>query len=164
MSIPTRPVRDLMPVYTSYREQYRAAHGTAAPPISLNVNMYCHADPEVARERSRRHMHTFFASNVRHYEMAGEHFAKTEGYQRYAETAALLRQVGLEAAAEAAAAVALFGTPDQILAQVAEVKDVLGDFQLIVIPSFGGLHYDQAVASLELFAKEVMPGARELQG
>jgi len=37
----------------------------------------------------------------------GEHFAKTEGYQRYAETAALLRQVGQEAAAS----VALFGSP-----------------------------------------------------
>jgi alkanesulfonate monooxygenase SsuD/methylene tetrahydromethanopterin reductase-like flavin-dependent oxidoreductase (luciferase family) len=128
MSIPTRPVPDLMPVYNSYREQYRAAHGAQPPPISLNVNMYCHADPDIARERSRRHMRTFFASNVRHYEMAGEHFAKTEGYQRYAETAALLRQVGQEAAAEAAASVALFGSPDQILKQVAAIRDVLGDF------------------------------------
>ena len=100
----------------------------------------------------------------RHYEMAGEHFAQTGGYERYAETAALLRQVGLQAAAEAAASVALFGTPDELLRQVADIKDVLGDFQLIVIPSFGGLPYDQAAASLELFAKEVMPGARELQG
>jgi hypothetical protein len=33
-----------------------------------------------------------------------------------------------------------------------------------VIPSFGGLPYDQAIRSLELFAKEVMPGVRELQG
>lgn len=96
--------------------------------------------------------------------MAGEHFAQTEGYQRYAETAALLRMVGPEAAAEAAAPVALFGTLDQILAQIADIKDVLGDFQLIVIPSFGGLPYDQAFQSLELFAKEVMPGTRELQG
>jgi alkanesulfonate monooxygenase SsuD/methylene tetrahydromethanopterin reductase-like flavin-dependent oxidoreductase (luciferase family) len=164
MSIPTRPVPDLMPVYDGYRQQYRAAHGTSAPAISLNVNMYCHTDPDVARERSRRHMHAFFASNVRHYEMAGEHFAQTEGYQRYAETAELLRMVGLEAAAEAAAAVALFGTPDQILGQIAGIKDVLGDFQLIVIPSFGGLPYEQANQSLELFAKEVMPGTRELQG
>ncbi len=164
MSIPTRPVPDLMPTYTAYRQQYLAAHGVAAPPISLNVNMYCHPDASVARERSRRYAHEFFASNVRHYEMAGEHFAQTEGYQRYAETAAILRKVGLEAAAEAFASVALFGTPDQILAQVAGIKDVLGDFQLIVIPSFGGLPYEQANQSVELFAKEVMPGVRELQG
>ena len=96
--------------------------------------------------------------------MAGEHFAKTEGYQRYARGAALLRQVGQEAAAEAAASVALFGTPEEILKQVTDIGDVLGDFQLIVIPSFGGLPYDQAIQSLELFAREVMPGVRELQG
>ena len=164
MSIPTRPVPDLMPVYTSYRDQYRAAHGITAPPISLNVNMYCHEDAEVARERSLPYIHTFFASNVRHYEFTGHHFAQTEGYQRYDEIAQAFRQMGVEAAAEAAAAVALFGTPDQLLRQIADIKDVLGDFQLIVIPSFGGLPYDQAAASLELFAKEVMPGARELQG
>jgi len=164
MSIPVRPIPDQMPVYTSYRDQYRAAHGAGAPPISLNVNMYCHQDANVARERSRRHIHAFFASNVRHYEMAGEHFAQTAGYQRYAETAALLRQVGLEAAAEGYASVSLCGTPDQLLRQIADIKDVLGDFQLIVIPSFGGLPYEQANASLELFAKEVMPGTRELQG
>lgn len=164
MTIVTRPVPDLMPVFTSYREQYRARHGVEAPPISLNVNMYCHGDAEVARERSQRYIHRFFASNVRHYEMAGDHFAEIEGYQRYAEIARMLRQTGLEAAAAAYAASALCGTPDQILERLAGIKDVLGSFQLIVLPSFGGMPYDQAEQSLELFAKEVMPAARELRG
>ena len=64
----------------------------------------------------------------------------------------------------ASLSVALFGTPDQMLKQVAGIRDVLGDFQLIVIPCFGGLPCDQATRSLELFAKEVMSGVRELQG
>ena len=164
MSIPTRPVPDLMPVYTSYRDQYRAAHRVAAPPISLNVNMYCHEDAEVARERSLPYIHTFFASNVRHYEFTGHHFAQTEGYQRYDEIAQAFRQMGVEAAADAYAASALCGTPDQIIKQIADIQNVLGSFQLIVLPSFGGMPYDQAGQSLELFAKEVMPAARELQG
>ena len=152
MSIPTRPVPDLIPVYESYRAQYRAAHGVAAPAISLNVNMYCHQDAGVAPERSRQATHKFFASNVRHYEMAGEHFATTGGYERYAETAALLRQVGLEAAAS----VALFGTPDQIMRQVTGIRDVLGDFQLIVIPSFGGAASGIGRAMVARFAAEGM--------
>ena len=164
MSIPTRPVPDLMPVFTSYRDQYRAAHGAGAPPISLNVNMYCHEDAEVARERSLPYIHTFFASNVRHYEFTGHHFAQTEGYQRYDEIAQAFRQMGVEAAADAYAASALCGTPDQIIKQIADIQYVLGSFQLIVLPSFGGMPYDQAGQSLELFAKEVMPAARELQG
>jgi len=164
LTIVTQPVPNLMPAFTSYRERYRAAHGVDAPPIALNLNMYCHEDAEVARERSLLYIHRFFASNVRHYEFTGEHFAQIEGYQRYDEIARMFRQMGVEAAADAYAACALSGTPDQILSQLAGIKDVLGSFELIVLPSFGGMPYDQAEQSLELFAKEVMPAARELGG
>ena len=164
MSIVVRPVPDLMPVFDTYREQYRAAHGANPPPISLNINMYCHPDAAVAEERAQRHIGAFFASNVRHYEMAGEHFARTAGYERYAEMAGQLRAAGLEKASEAFAACSLSGTPAQIVEQIAAISDVLGDFELIVLPSFGGMPYEQAERSLELFAKEVMPAARELVG
>ncbi len=164
MSIVTRPVADLMPVYRSYREQYLARHGTTPPPISLNVNMYCHEDGATAADRAQRYIAAFFASNVEHYEMAGEHFARTAGYERYAELAAGLRAAGLEKAAGAYAASALWGTPAQIVEQLTGIAEVLGDFELIVLPSFGGMPYQQAERSLELFAKEVMPQARELAG
>jgi alkanesulfonate monooxygenase SsuD/methylene tetrahydromethanopterin reductase-like flavin-dependent oxidoreductase (luciferase family) len=163
MSIVTRPVSDLMPVYTSYREQYRSRHGVQAPPISLNVNMYCHEDREVARERAQRYITRFFYSNVKHYEMAGDHFAEIEGYQRYAELAKVLQEAGLEKAAAGYAASALWGTPAQIVEQIAGIRQVLGSFDLVVLPSFGGMPYDQAERSLELFAKEVVPAARALQ-
>jgi len=107
LTIVTQPVPNLMPVFTSYREQYRAARGTEAPPIALNVNMYCHEDADVARERSLRYIHAFFASNVRHYEFMGHHFSQTKGYERYDEVARMFRQAGLEAAADAYAACAL---------------------------------------------------------
>jgi alkanesulfonate monooxygenase SsuD/methylene tetrahydromethanopterin reductase-like flavin-dependent oxidoreductase (luciferase family) len=162
MSIVTRPVPDLMPVYEEYRQQYRALHAAAPPPVSLNVNMYCHEDAAVARERSQRHIATFFASNVRHYEMAGEHFATTAGYERYAELAGALREAGLENASAAYAESALCGTPAQIVAKIAAISEVLGDFDLVVLPSFGGMPYEHAERSLELFAKEVMPAARDL--
>jgi alkanesulfonate monooxygenase SsuD/methylene tetrahydromethanopterin reductase-like flavin-dependent oxidoreductase (luciferase family) len=162
MTIVTRPVRDLMPVFDEYRAQYRALHGRDAPPISLNVGMYCHEDAEVAWERAHRHTATFFASNVRHYEMAGEHFATTAGYERYAEVAAAIRAAGMENMATAFTEAALCGTPAQILGKLADIRAVLGDFDLIVLPSFGGLPYEQAERSLELFAKEVMPAARAL--
>jgi alkanesulfonate monooxygenase SsuD/methylene tetrahydromethanopterin reductase-like flavin-dependent oxidoreductase (luciferase family) len=164
MSIVTRPVRDTMPVFDSYREQWRARHGGTPPPISLNVNLYCHEDTRLAAERSRRYTAAFFVSNVRHYELTGEHFAHIPGYERYAAAAKSLRVAGLEKAAAAYAGCALAGTPAQILKQLADIKSMLGDFELIVLPSFGGMPYVQAERSLELFAKEVMPAARRLAG
>jgi alkanesulfonate monooxygenase SsuD/methylene tetrahydromethanopterin reductase-like flavin-dependent oxidoreductase (luciferase family) len=163
LTILTQPVPSLMPVFTSYRDQYRAQHGEPPPPIALNITMYCHEDAEVARERSLEYVHRFFASNVRHYEFTGGHFAHTEGYQRYDEIARMFREMGVDAAADAYQACALCGTPDQILAKIADIRDVLGSYELTLLPSFGGMPYDQAEQSLELFAKEVMPGARELQ-
>ena len=164
MSIVTRPVKDTMPVFDSYREQWRASHGSPPPPISLNVNMYCDQDGAAAAQRAHQYISAFFASNVRHYEMAGEHFASTPGYERYADVAAALRSAGLENASEAYAASALTGTPAQIIEQLADIKAILGDFELIVLPSFGAMPYPLAERSLELFAKEVMPAARELAG
>jgi alkanesulfonate monooxygenase SsuD/methylene tetrahydromethanopterin reductase-like flavin-dependent oxidoreductase (luciferase family) len=164
LTIVTQPVPNLMPTFTGYRDQYRAAHGVEAPPIAVNMNMYCHEDAEVAGERSLLYVHRFFASNVRHYEFTGEHFAETKGYERYDEIARVFRQIGVEAAADAYAACALCGTPDQIIEKIAGIKDVLGSFELTVLPSFGGMPYDQAEQSLELFAREVMPAAREIQG
>jgi alkanesulfonate monooxygenase SsuD/methylene tetrahydromethanopterin reductase-like flavin-dependent oxidoreductase (luciferase family) len=164
LTIVTQPVPNLMPVFTSYREQWRAAHGGEAPPIALNMNMYCHSGAEVARERSLQYIHAFFASNVRHYEFMGHHFREIKGYERYDEVAKLFRQAGLEGAADAYAACALTGTPDQIIAKLAGIKEVLGSFELTILPSFGAMPYDHAEQSLELFAREVLPAAREIQG
>ena len=163
MTIVTQPVPRLVPLFTEYRAQFAAAHGTAAPPVSLNVNMYCHADPAVAKERAHRYITRFFASNVKHYEFMGTHFKDIQGYQRYDDLARAFREAGLEKAADNYAACAMTGNPSQILHQLADIKEAIGAFNLVVLPSFGGMPYDQAEQSLQLFAKEVLPAARELQ-
>lgn len=162
MSFIVRPVPDLMPTFTHYRELYEAEHGETAPPIALNVNMYCHEDDDVARERHFRYVNRFFMSNIEHYEMAGEHFAGIKGHERYAANAEYFRSIGLEKAADDYAATALWGSPERILGQIEAIRDVLGDFELTLAPSFGGMPYDEARASLELFAREVLPKARSL--
>ncbi len=164
MSFIVRPVPDLMANFTRYRELYETEHGEIAPPIALNVNMYCHEDDELARERHFEYVNRFFMSNVEHYEMAGEHFTGLKGHERYAANAAYFREIGLEKAANDYAATALWGDPERILGQIEAIRDVLGDFELTLAPSFGGMPYDQARASLELFAREVMPKARGMRG
>lgn len=164
MSFIVRPVPDLMENFTRYRELFETAHGEIAPPIALNVNMYCHEDDEVARERHFQYVNRFFLENVRHYEMAGTHFDGLKGHERYAANAAYFREIGVDKAATNYAATALWGNPERILGQIEAIRDVLGDFELTLAPSFGGMPYDQARASLELFAREVVPRARSLRG
>jgi alkanesulfonate monooxygenase SsuD/methylene tetrahydromethanopterin reductase-like flavin-dependent oxidoreductase (luciferase family) len=159
MSFIVRPVPDLMPTFTQYRELYEAEHHEAPLPISLAVNMYCHEDEELARERHYKYVNRFFMSNIEHYEMAGEHFEGIKGHERYAANAEYFREIGLEKAANDYAATALWGTPASILGQIEAIRDILGDFDLSLAASHGGMPHEQAAASLELFAREVLPKA-----
>ncbi len=163
MSFIVRPAADLMSEFTRYRELYEAEHGEVAPPISLGVAMYCHEDDALAEARHDEYGGRLFMSNVDHYEMAGEHFATTKGYERYAESAQVLRAAGLEKAAQSYAATTLWGSPERILGQIEAIRDVVGDFELSLQCAYGGMPYDQARASLELFAREVMPKARGMR-
>jgi alkanesulfonate monooxygenase SsuD/methylene tetrahydromethanopterin reductase-like flavin-dependent oxidoreductase (luciferase family) len=156
----TGPVEDVMANFLGYREQYEAAHGTEAPPIAVNLNLYCHDDGDLARERASEYVSRFFYSNVEHYELAGEHFTSISGYDRHDEQARQLREFGLENAAARYTGAALVGTPDDVLAELERVRGVLGRFELQLVPRFGGMPAEQADASLELFAREVLPVAR----
>jgi len=161
MSFNLKPVDKLMPTFQSYFDQYEAKWGEKGAPISLNINMYCHRDADVAHERMREYIGAFWQQNVDHYEFTGKHFATQKGYERYAEKAEALRQTGVEQAGKDYADAALWGTPEQILDRLAWMQDVMGEFELVVAPAFGGMPYDQARESLELFATEVVPVARE---
>lgn len=164
MSFVVKPVPKLMENFNKYRELYEQQHGEIAPPICLNVNMYCHENAEVARERHFEYIHRFYQSNVDHYEFGSPELSKVKGYERYAENAKRLDEVGVDGVAEAYAESALYGTPEQILSKIEEIRDVLGDFELVVAPAFGGMPYEQAHASMELFAREVLPKARSING
>jgi alkanesulfonate monooxygenase SsuD/methylene tetrahydromethanopterin reductase-like flavin-dependent oxidoreductase (luciferase family) len=161
LALVTRPVEDSMANFLAYREQHEVAHGTEAPPIAVNLNLYCHEDGDLARKRASEYLSRFFYSNVEHYEMAGEHFEGISGYARHDEQARQLRELGLENAAARYAAAALVGTPDDVLATLEHVRHVLGRFELQLVSRFGGMPAEQADASLELFAREVLTVAKK---
>ena len=50
-----------------------------------------------------------------------------------------------------------YGTPEQIIAQFATRRELIGDFELGTCFRFGGLPHDQAEESMRLFAAEVLP-------
>jgi hypothetical protein len=50
-----------------------------------------------------------------------------------------------------------WGTPAQILDKLHQRRDVLGDFDLIVQTSFGGMPEAKAEAGMRLFSEKVLP-------
>lgn len=160
MSFIIKPVDKLKETFDIYNDQWRETWDDEPPAICLNVNMYCHRDAEIAKERMFRHVGAFWQQNVDHYEFTGTHFATQKGYERYDEKARYFRERGVEQAGRDYAEAALWGTPEQIREKLEWMQEVMGTYEIVLAPAFGGMPYDQAEESLRLFATEVAPQAR----
>lgn len=161
MSFILRPVDKMLPTFNAYLDMYREKWDEQPHPVCLNVAMYCHEDEKVAVDGMYEYVGNFFEANVQHYEMDGVHFADTKGYERYGDNAALIREKGVSKAGRDYAEAALYGTPQMILEKLEWIQEQMGAFELILQPSFGGMTHEVSRASIELFAREVAPVARE---
>ena len=66
--------------------------------------------------------------------------------------------MGLDAAAAIYSSVNLYGTPDEIEAQIRAQKEILGvDHDMLVMPKYGSMTQTEAEKSMALFAREVIP-------
>lgn len=141
----------------SYREAFRRHHTREAPAPLVGDLMVCHEDPEQAEALAREYMANYFLSIVDHYELMSEHFKEVKGYEHYATAGDLFRQVGLEPSLESYVGVQTWGTPEQILEKLRWRRGVIGEFELGMIVAYGGMPQETVEASVELFAREVLP-------
>jgi alkanesulfonate monooxygenase SsuD/methylene tetrahydromethanopterin reductase-like flavin-dependent oxidoreductase (luciferase family) len=120
--------------------------------------VYCDADPLRARELGEQYVKEYFATVAEHYEIGGAHFKDTKGYEYYGNAAEAISAMGLDTMAEMYASVNTFGTPDEIVEQLRHQKQVLDcDHDVLVIPKYGSMTQEEALASIRLFAREVIP-------
>jgi len=146
-----------LPGLEDYRSRYRDQFGEEPPPPMTADFVYCSPDPAEAKERAERHMTAYLLSILEHYELFNDHFGEITGYRGYAKQAEVLRKVGVEGFVKGFLASNAYGTPDQILEHFKQRREVLGPFELATCFRFGGLPIDAAEASLQLFAREVLP-------
>lgn len=152
-----RSWKSRMPSIVRWRELFQEFHGVDAPPPMTADFCYCHPDADVAAERARTYMGTYLGSVLEHYEVMGDHFASTEGYDAYAKAAEVLRKVGSSGFLEGFMDATAHGTPDQILEQFRARRELLGEFELATCFRFGGIPHDEAEESMRLFAAECLP-------
>ena len=84
-------------------------------------------------------------------------FDNIKGYDDYASGAEVLRETGMEAAGTAFVDINTWGSPQQILEKLESRKNALGDFDLTVQISYGGMSLENAEKSMKLFAEKVLP-------
>jgi alkanesulfonate monooxygenase SsuD/methylene tetrahydromethanopterin reductase-like flavin-dependent oxidoreductase (luciferase family) len=150
------------PTVELYRETYRRAHGEEPPPPVFVDFGICHQDSAAAAEANAIYAANYFRSVVTHYEFAGEHFSATRGYETYGDNAKMIREAGLEATCQGFVAAQISGTPEEIMDRVHHRREAIGDFELLLVPYYGGMPFELAQESLQLFGKEVIPALHAL--
>lgn len=163
MSFAQKPWAEMAPHFDRYRSLYQDNHNTQAPsPVCVDF-LSCDASAELAEANAREYMANYYITVMEHYEMASDHFRQMKGYGDYADNAELLRETGMDDAANAFVDINTFGTPQQILDKMDQRRQQIGDFDLTVQISYGGLTGEQAESSMRLFADEVLPEIQSWQ-
>jgi alkanesulfonate monooxygenase SsuD/methylene tetrahydromethanopterin reductase-like flavin-dependent oxidoreductase (luciferase family) len=162
MSFAQKPWEQMVPHFENYRKLFLQYNNRQAPaPVCVDF-LVCRDSADEAEALAREHITNYYVTLMEHYDMAGDHFKQMKGYGDYATNAALIKEAG-GAAAEAFVNVNLWGTPKQILEKLDKRRQLIGDFDLTVQISFGGMSGEKAEQSLRLFAKKVLPELRSWQ-
>ena len=141
-----------------YQEKWASLRETPAPVPLCGQLMFCDEDGDRARELGAKYVKEYFFTVVEHYEIAGEHFKGTRGYEHYGNAAEAISEMGLDKMAEMYASVNLYGTPDEVADQLRNQKEILGvDHDVLVMPKYGSMTQAEAEKSAALFAERVIP-------
>ena len=143
------------PSIDRWRDLYRELHGEEPPPPLICDFVYCSAD--AGDERGPQYMAGYLESVLEHYEIMGDHFEGLKGYDAYATAAPVLRRMGETGFMKGFLEATASGTPDHILETYRARWELLGPFEAAPAFRFGGVPYEDAEASLRLFAAEVLP-------
>tara|TARA_Y100000780_G_scaffold156674_1_gene141412 strand:- start:511 stop:1584 length:1074 start_codon:yes stop_codon:yes gene_type:complete len=146
-----------LPGIERYRERYEHHQGKTAPPTMTADFTFCHNDPDHARDVAEQCMATYLQSLLEHYELMGDHLDNMEGYQGYGKQAAKLREIGFDKYVDGFLAANAYGTPAQMLEKYRERFDVIGPFEEAACFRYGGIAYEDAEASMRLYAETVLP-------
>lgn len=146
-----------MPSIERHRARFAELHGQAPPPPMTCDFCLIAPKADEAETLARAHMGTYLDSVLEHYEVMGDHFKTTKGYDAYAAASKSLKKMGREGFLDGFLKATAWGTPDKVLRTLEERRKLLGPFELATSFRFGGIPYAHAERSLRLFAAEVMP-------
>jgi alkanesulfonate monooxygenase SsuD/methylene tetrahydromethanopterin reductase-like flavin-dependent oxidoreductase (luciferase family) len=140
-------------VYNSLR---REAGKESRRPI-VGCSVYCTNDLEDAEQVFWPALRQQSISGIHHYELdEPEHFEAVGGYDHYAEAAYRIREGG-DSSRHATTHTQIWGTPKMCLEAIQEIIDQTHPEEMYGVFKIGDMSLEKSKASMELFAKEVLP-------
>lgn len=160
---PQKPWHKIAEDMAAYRDEFRAHHDGEPPRPIASCQVYCHEDAAVAEEVARREMGRYYASVLAHYEMTGDHFDGTKGYEYYARLSEQLQNLGESDIVDRYLQTQVFGDPGQCIEQIEKIVEVTGCDHFIGLFRFSEIDRQTALESAGLFAREVIPAVKAME-
>jgi len=145
--------------HDAYLRTWRETHGAGvAPPAPLCGGMtFVDRDPARARAFAERYIAAYYHSVMKHYAFQAHAHEGVRGYEYYASISKHIDKRGADAAALEYVNLMPWGTPEQTLEKVANLRELIGPAAFNPCFSYGAMPLADAEASLRLFAREVLP-------
>jgi alkanesulfonate monooxygenase SsuD/methylene tetrahydromethanopterin reductase-like flavin-dependent oxidoreductase (luciferase family) len=156
--IPQKPWETVAQDFEVYHHVWREVNGdTPAPKPLMGGFFFVDPDPRRAQELAMRYIGRYYGTVIKHYEMDDGHFAGLKGYEFYNNATRYINRHGREGAAESFARLMPWGTPDQVLRRLEEIRGIIDMNGLMCHFSYAGLPWEEAERNMRLFAAEVLP-------
>lgn len=156
--IPQKPWDAVTAEMTNYRQIYRQANHTEAPPPVLAGWVFCDHDAKKAEAMAREYIGGYWNTVLKHYELVGDHLTRTKGYENYGAMQKMLTAPGgRDAMVDFFLGLQIYGTPDQCFERIIDFSGRLGAETFTGVFSYAGMPYDMAEQNLRLFASDVVP-------
>jgi alkanesulfonate monooxygenase SsuD/methylene tetrahydromethanopterin reductase-like flavin-dependent oxidoreductase (luciferase family) len=138
----------------------RAEAGYEPSRPRVHLHMYCHEDAAVAEAAARKYVPQYVDSAMRNYELMSNHFGSIKGYEHYSQLSTM--DLSVEQMSLAWIDNCVWGTPDQCIEKIQKLADGLHAEEFMLTGRYGAMPVEESRASLELFAKEVLPAVHEI--
>ena len=163
--IPQKPWEAVAQELGEYRQIYKQVNGGEPLPTIAAGWTFCDKSVDRAREMAVKYIGGYWQTALRHYEMAADHFGKAKGYEYYETMAKNLKGAGSkDASIEYFLNLQVWGTPEMCLEKIDEIRKKVNANHFTGVFSYAGMPWEDAEKNLSLFAKEVMPELKKLNG
>ncbi len=161
--VPQKPWETVADELKEYRAVYRQINQAEPPPTITAGWTFCDHDPQRARAMAERYISAYWRSVIKHYELKGDHFGKTKGYEYYEKMSDMVNTYGTDGVTDFFLNLQVWGTPAQCLEKILAIRARVGSETFVGVFNYAGMPVADAERNLRLFAAEVMPELQRLE-
>jgi alkanesulfonate monooxygenase SsuD/methylene tetrahydromethanopterin reductase-like flavin-dependent oxidoreductase (luciferase family) len=162
--IPQKPWEAVTEELRNYNAVYQQVNGVPAPPSICAGWVFCDEDAGRAEELARTYIGGYWKTVLKHYELRGDHLAKTKGYESYARMQELASAPGgADAMIDFFLGLQVWGTPERCYQTIVDSQKRLGSDKFVGVFSYAGMPPAESERNMRLFARTVLPELNRYQ-